>query len=234
MQIILNILKQIESHQGCCMVMLTIALVACAIASCWIAARSIRLMRELDKKKSAPYVILETTQSIPFYGVRMTNLGLTVARNVTVETSPSLEMLFPNYKKPIGFIAERLPDLVPQKAYESDIGNWGNIMSGNPTLKYQCTVRYESDWGEKYEGKYVLDYSVYEHLAHKEARTLTDLTKRFEEFCREFKLLASGFHKLHVLTEDYEANEEKDRRLVEKFSHAQKKNDTVVVVKEEA
>ena len=79
----------LDAHQGSCMVLLTIALVACGIISCYIAAKNIKLMRELETKRSSPYVVLETTQSVPFYGVRIVNMGLTAARNIIVETYPS-------------------------------------------------------------------------------------------------------------------------------------------------
>ena len=113
------------------------------------------------------------------------------------------------------FLDKMLSVLVPQKAYACDIGSWDNLKKECPSLVYRCIVRYESEWGEKYESEYTLDYSVYEHLIHREERTLTDLTKKFEEFCREFHLLASGFHKPHVLTEDYDAYEEKVRKAIE-------------------
>ena len=205
----------LDKHQGSCLVLLTVALVACAIVSCLIALKSVKIMRQLDTKRSSPYVVIETTQSIPFYGVRIVNMGLTTARNITVETDPKIHIVFPRYQKPIGFLDSKLAVLVPQKEYACDIGSWDNIKKECPSMMYRCVVRYESEWGEKYESEYVLDYSIYEHLIHREERTLTDLTKKFEEFCREFHLLASGFHKPHVLTEDYDAYEETVRKAIE-------------------
>ena len=96
-------------------------------------------------------------------------------------------------------------------------------------MMYRCIVRYESEWGEKYESEYVLDYSIYEHLIHREERTLTDLTKKFEDFCREFHLLASGFHKPHVLTEDYDKYNEKMEQMMEDFKANKKEKDGSVV-----
>lgn len=200
------------------MVLLTIALVACAIVSCRIAGKSIKLMRQLDAKRSAPYVVIETTQNVPFYGVRIVNMGLTAARNVTVETNPKMRIVFPNYQRPIGFLDNRLSVLVPQKAYASDIGAWDQIKGDCPSMVYRCTVRYESEWGEKYESEYVLDFAIYENLVHRQERTLTDLTKKFEDFVREFGHIASGFHKLHVLTEDYDAHQERVFKATEEAS----------------
>ena len=205
----------LDAHQGSCMVLLTIALVACGIISCYIAAKNIKLMRELETKRSSPYVVLETTQSIPFFGVRMVNMGLTVARNITVETQPKMRIAFPSYQKPIGFLDKMLSVLVPQKAYACDIGSWDDLKKECPSLVYRCIVRYESEWGEKHESEYALDYSVYEHLIHREERTLTDLTKKFEDFCREFHHFATGFYKPHVLTEDYDKYNKKIEQMIE-------------------
>lgn len=218
---LVHVMTVLDAHQGSCMVLLTIALVACGILSCYIAAKNIKLMRQLDTKRSSPYVVIETTQSIPFYGVRMVNMGLTVARNITVETQPKMRIAFSSYQKPIGFLDKMLSVLVPQKAYACDIGSWDDLKKECSALVYRCIVRYESEWGEKYESEYTLDYSVYEHLIHREERTLTDLTKKFEDFCREFHLLASGFHKPHVLTEDYDKYNEKIEQMIEDFKAKQ-------------
>ena len=94
-------------------------------------------------------------------------------------------------------------------------------------MVYRCIVRYESEWGERYESEYVLDYSVYEHLIHREERTLTDLTKKFEEFCREFQFLARGSHKPHVLTEDYDKYAQKIEQMIEDCK-ANKKDSSAV------
>ena len=212
-----RVVTVLDKHQGSCMVLLTIALVACGIISCYIAARNIMLMRKLEANRSSPYVVLETTQSIPFYGIRIVNMGLTAARNIIVETQPKVSIAFPRYRKPIGFLDKMLPVLVPQKSYACDIGSWDDIKKECPSMVYSCIVRYESEWGEKYESEYTLDYSVYEHLIHRKERTLTDLTKKFEDFCREFHNLATGFYKPHVLTEDYDRYTRKMDEEVEDF-----------------
>ena len=210
-----HVMAALDTHQGSCMVLLTIALVACGIISCYIAAKNIKLMRKLETKRSSPYVVLETTQSIPFYGVRIVNMGLTAARNIIVEMQPKMRIAFPRYQKPIGFLDKKLPVLVPQKAYSCNIGSWHDLKNECQSMVYRCIVRYESEWGEKYESEYILDYSVYEHLIHREERTLTDLTKKFEEFCREFHHFATGFYKPHVLTEDYDKYNKKIEQMIE-------------------
>ena len=228
-----HVMSILDSHQGSCMVLLTIALVACGIISCYIAAKNIKLMRKLEANRSSPYIVLETTQSVPFYGIRMVNMGLTAARNIVVETQPKMRIAFQRYQKPIGFLDRLLPVLVPQKAYACDIGSWDDLKKECPSLVYRCIVRYESEWGEKYESEYALDYSVYEHLIHREERTLTDLTKKFEDFCREFHHFATGFYKPHVLTEDYDKYNKKIEQMIENFKAKQEADSAVSQVSDQ-
>ena len=124
LDLLAHAISVLDAHQGSCMVLLTIALVACGIISCYIAVKNIRLMRKLEANRSSPYVVLETTQSVPFFGIRMVNMGLTAARNIIVETFPKMRIAFPRYQKPIGFLDKRLPVLVPQKSYTCDLGCW--------------------------------------------------------------------------------------------------------------
>ncbi|MBR3583861.1 MAG: hypothetical protein IKO01_10525 [Kiritimatiellae bacterium] len=194
------------------MVLLTIALFICAAASCIIAMKSVHLMKRLDAKRSSPYVIMEATQNIPFYGVRLVNLGLTAARNVKVVMNPKIEMLFGSERKPIRFLEESIAVLVPKGMCATDFCTWGDLEKSNPSLVYRCTVSYESEWGEKMSNECVLDYSLYDGLAYPEKKTMNDLVKQLENLSREFNLFATGFHTPHVLTEDYDKCNEKVER----------------------
>lgn len=216
-----HILSLLDGHEGSCMVLLTIGLFICAGVSCWIAAKNIRLMKQLDAKRSSPYVVIETTQHIPCFGVRLVNMGLTAARNVKVAATPKIEIAFPNFPKAIRFIEEGIAVLVPNETHTTDLGTFEMLQKSNPSLIYRCTVSYESDWGEKFTTECVLDYSLYDGLAYRGTKTVHDLTKQFESFARDFHLLASGFHKLHVLTEDFDDYNEKLDEIIEQATSSQ-------------
>ena len=220
-----HVLSVLDGHDGSCMVLLTIGLVICAVVSCWIAAKNIRLMRQLDAKRSSPYVVIETTQNIPFFGVRLVNMGLTAARNVRVTATPKIEISFPNFPKAIRFIEEGIAVLVPNETHTTDLGTFEMLQKSNPSLVYRCTVSYESDWGEKFTTECVLDYSLYDGLAYRGTKTVHDLTKQFETFARDFHSFATGFHKLHVLTEDFDAyNAKLDEMIAQTTSSQQPAN----------
>lgn len=216
-----HILSVLDGHDGSCMVLLTIGLVICAGISCGIAAWNIRIMKQLDAKRSSPYVVIETTHNRPCYGVRLVNMGLTAARNVRVTATPKIEIALSKFPKPIRFIEEGIAVLVPNETHTTDLGTFEMLQKNNPSLVYRCMVSYESDWGEKFTTECVLDYSLYDGLAYRETKTVHDLTKQFESFARDFHLLASGFHKLHVLTEDYDDYNEKIDEIIEQATSSQ-------------
>ena len=219
---ILTMVRFLDAHQGSCMVLLTIGLFICAGASCWIAAKNIKTMKQLDAKRSSPYVVIETTHNRPCYGVRLVNMGLTAARNVKVTATPKIEIALPNFPNAIRFIEEGVAVLIPHDAHATDLGTFDMLRKSNPSLVYRCKVSYESDWGEKFTTECVLDYSLYEGLAYRGTKTVHDLTKQFESFAQDFHLLASGFHKPHVLTEDFDAYNAKLDKMVEELDMEQK------------
>lgn len=233
LQKLIHLLTILEAHQGTAMVLLTIALVICAFASCWISSRSVRLMKKLDAKRSSPYVIIEATQNLPMYGVRLVNMGLTAARNVKVTATPKIEISFETFQKPIKFIEEGVTVLVPQGAYESILGTFDTLKQHNPSLVYRCTVSYESDWGEKFTTECVLDYSLYEGLAYHGTKTVHDLAKQFETFARDFHSLATGYYKPHILTEDYDKSNKKIEQMIEDFETKKTDDSTVAQVAEQ-
>lgn len=234
MEVMNAVLAFLENHQGACMVVLTLMLAFFAAVSCIIAANSVRLMGKLEAKRSRPYVLLETTNSVPFFGVKISNMGLTAARRVTVETKPRLQTVFSTYRRPVGFLDRQFSILVPQKSYSTDLGDWDELKRENPSMIYQCTIRYESEWGDKYVSDCVLDYSIYENLANKREGTVSDLVQKFDEFTRAFGHLTTGGHKLHVLTEDYHAHQKQENKERKKIARLlEKKQKQLAAMKAE-
>ena len=198
-----GLVKLLDAHQGSCMVFLTVALAICAAISCLISAKNIRLVKALETKRSNPYLILEATQKLPMYGIRLSNVGMTAARNVHVESDPELKILLPKFGKTIGFLNPGVPFLVPGGSQATILGSFKDIKDGNPSLKYKCKIHYESDSGEQFCTECELDFSLFEGLAYHSQKTLTDIDRRFEDLVREIHLIGSGFNNPHVLTETF-------------------------------
>ena len=209
------IVDNLDTHQGFYMVVLTLALVFCAYKSARAAVRNIELIKQNDDKRTLPYVVLEVVNDMPFYGVRMVNLGATAAHNVVVRAKPKIEMVFPNYRKPIKFLHEPVAYLAPSAHFETDIGSFRDIERENPSKIYTGTISFENDDGKRFEHEFVLDFTPYTDTVHKEEKTIHHVAKHLEELTREVRHIATGFHKPHILTEDFDSYQEKERKWIE-------------------
>ena len=199
-----TIVRNLDVHQGFYMVLLTVALVVCAYKSARAAVRNIELIKQNDDKRTLPYVVLEVVNDMPFYGVRMVNLGATAAHNVVVRAEPKIEMVFQNYRKPIKFLQEPVAYIAPSANYATDIGSFRDIEKANPSKVYTGMISFENDEGKKFEHEFVLDFTPYTDAVHKDEKTIHHVAKHLEELSREVSHIATGFHKPHVLVEKYE------------------------------
>lgn len=203
------LVESCDNHQGVYMVLLTGALVWFARKSAKIALNNLEMMKRNDDKRSQPYVTLEVVNDMPFYGVRMVNLGATSARNVVVVSEPRIEMLFPNYRKPIKFLHEPVEYMAPSARFETDIGSFRDIEKGNPSKVYSGTISFENDDGEKFVHRFVLDFTPFTDSIHKDEKTVHNVAKELEEIKREIQQIALGSHTPHILVEDYDAHNRK-------------------------
>lgn len=198
------IVRNLDRHQGFYMVVLTLALVFCAYKSARAAVRNIELIKKNDDQRTLPYVVLEVVNDMPFYGVRMVNLGATAAHNVVVTSEPKIEMVFQRYRKPIKFLHEPVAYLAPSAHFETDIGSFKDIERENPSKIYTGTISFENDDGKRFEHVFVLDFTPYTDTVHKDEKTIHHVAKHLEELTREVRDIATGFHKPHVLVEKYD------------------------------
>ncbi len=207
------------------MVLLTAALVYYAYKSARAAVRNIELIKKNDDRRTLPYVVLEVVNDMPFYGVRMVNLGATAAHNVVVTSEPKIEMVFQNYRKSIKFLHEPVAYLAPSAHFETDIGSFRDIERENPPKIYSGTISFENDDGKKFEHEFVLDFTPYTDTVHKDEKTIHHVAEQLKELKQEVHYLATGFHKPHVLTEDFDTYQEKERKWIEETRKMDAAND---------
>lgn len=215
-QSIRAIVGLMDRHDGALMVLLTGLLVFFAYKSAKIALKNLEIIKENDNKRTLPYVTLEVVNDMPFYGVKMVNLGATSAHNIVVKSEPRIEMLFPNYKKPIKFLHEPVSYLAPSAHFETDIGSFGDIEKANPAKLYAGTIGFENDEGKKFEQEFVLDFSPFDEAIHKDVKTVHDIAVQLEELKKELVNIGTGIHKPHVLREEYEGYCERIEKCREK------------------
>lgn len=215
LQIIKWFVTKLDRYDGACMVLLTAALVWFAYKSAKIALRNLEMIKRNDDKRSRPYVTLEVVNDMPFYGVRMVNFGATAAHNVIVKADPKIEMAFQRYRKPIGFLQEPVGYIAPSAHFETDIGTFTDIENANPSKVYKGTISFDNDEGSRFEHEFVLDFTPYTDTVHKDEKTIHHVAKELEELRREIQHIATGFHKPHVLIEDFNSYQEKERKWIE-------------------
>lgn len=224
-QVVRWIIALLDKHQGAFMVLLTTALVYYTYKSARAAVRNIELIKQNDDKRTLPYVILEVVNDRPVYGVRMVNLGLTAAHNVVVKAEPKIEIIFSNYRKPIRFLYEPVAYLAPSAHFETDIGSFRDIERENPSKIYTGTISFENGDGKRFEHEFVLDFSLYTDTLYKDEKTVHHVAKQLEELTREVRHIATGFHKPHILTEDFDSYHEKERKWIEEVRKMDATND---------
>jgi len=214
-QIATSIAAWLDRHEGTLMVLLTAALVWIAYKSAKIALANLELMKQNDDKRSRPYVTIEVVNDMPFYGVRMVNLGSTAAHYITVKSEPKIEMVFQNYKKQIKFLNEPVAYLAPSARLETDIGSFRDIERENPTKIYNGIISFQDDVGNVYHHDFVLDFSSFTDAVHKDEKTIHHVAQQLEEIKRELANIGTGFHKPHILTEDCQQYNERVRAALE-------------------
>ena len=210
----------LDHHEGFFMVVLTAALVFIAWRSAKIALKSLDVMKKNDADRTRPYIALEVVDDRPFYGVRMRNSGQTAARNIVVKSCPEMRLVFSSYNKQIKFLSEPVKYFPPNGCMQTDIGAWRDIENANPEKTYAGTISYEDESGNSYQQDFVLDFSVFTDSVHKSEKTIHDVAQQLEKFTREFGHFASGFHKPHVLVEDYLKYEERVAAIVKAQNEA--------------
>lgn len=205
----------LDRHQGFCMVVLTLLLALCAWQSCRYAAKNIKAMKDLESERSRPQIVLEIVQTIPFYGVRLINLGLTAARSVTVEITPKMTYCFDGWKgRPIGFLEHEVEWLAPRASHQTNIGSYQHIEQVNKTLVYRGFINYKGVDGQVYREPFVLDFSLYKDTVYSGKKTLNEVGVELEKIRRAIELFGNGFHKLRVISQSLSDYREEENAFI--------------------
>ena len=219
MQYAMQGIKFAENHQGSCMVILTIALAFCAIVSCILTFKNIKIMTESEIERARPIVVLEAIVDLPSYLVRMRNTGLTAARNVTVDLSPSVVYCFDAWKgRTIGFLSRTIEFLPPNFVFQTNLGIFRELEAYNPSLIHKGFVRYEDSSGRRYKESIVLDFSIFKDAVFSGKKTINDLGVELEKIRKAIDAFGRGFNKLQVVAQSLDDYREENRRAMEEAS----------------
>lgn len=195
------------AHEAFCMAALTLALVFCSVVSCYIGVKGIQATRRLKEEKSRPYVVFETFYNIPFFGVRMANVGQTPAYNISVKSEPMIWLFgvqSKEYKeRPVAFMSSTMPYLAPSGKIETELGNLDSIRKANPSLRFKVNVSYEDSRHVSYSDEILLDYSFFDDLMYSGKKNIHNLVEEIAKTNRVLGEIASGTKKPHVLVDEY-------------------------------
>ena len=205
--IIRNVVSLMDTHQGSCMVLLTAALAATACISCYLSAKNIQAMKEIEIERSRPMVVLEVWQEIPFYGVRLRNAGLTAARDVVVRTVPDIELCFEDPgKNPIRFLKEKIDFLPPNASFQAMLGKILEIKKNNKSLIYRGTIQYTDSMGRRYTDAVVLDYTLFNGTWCSGKNPIHDIADELEKMRETIERIESGGKQVRRPTESVPAD----------------------------
>lgn len=184
-----------------------------------LARQNIDTLTALEKDRLKPNIVVEAYSDIPFYCIRVSNYGQTSAHNIRFKFTPDLTMLeggenaFPKEKRtrPIGFIDTGIHCLAPKASISAIIGTFQRIQEYCPELVYRGTITYNDESGKPYTDTAVVDISLFNNILHVDRKTVHHVAKQLEDIKRSIDLIATGFHKPHILVQDvkeYRAEEE--------------------------
>ena len=206
-QWLVRVAQWTSAHEAFCMAALTFGLVLCSVVSCYIGVKGIQATRRLEEEKCRPYVVFETFYNIPFFGVRMANVGQTPAYNISVKSEPIIWLFgvqSKEYKdRPIAFMNSTMPYLAPSGKIETELGNLDSIRRANPTLRFKVLVSYDDSRGLRYADEILLDYSFFDDLMYSGKKNIHNLVEEIAKTNRVLGDIASGSKKPHVLIDEF-------------------------------
>lgn len=220
-------------------VIATIVVVALMVRANRLAARSMDVAIHLDNERSKPVVILDFIPEIPFFRMRVRNMGLTVAHDVQflIVPTPALcfggKNSFPAQKTEtkIRFIEEGIKNLAPQGEVSTTIGTLKRIQEGTGSLHFKGKITYSDSLGAKHETQVDVDLAIFQDLAYSGRKSIDNIAKELEKIGSELHSIGTGFHKPHVRTQDIqdfrkeedeqieEARKAFEERMVEQSEH---------------
>lgn len=220
------ILQWCNANQGFISAVLTLIYVVTTMGlACFawhsnkLAQTNIQTLKHLEENRVRPFVLFEMYSEAPFICLRVSNRGHTSAHNISFAIDPSLKILMggenavPREKseRSIRFLENGIKFMAPGQIISTVIGSSARVKEVYPERLFQGTVSYSTPNGTKFQDEIVVDLRYLADSFHVSKKTIHEVGNELEEIKRILNLLATGFHKPFVITQDVE-----DRRADEK------------------
>jgi len=223
-----------NTNQGFSLVLLTTLYVLCTIlivsssfTSNRLAQKHLSSLWALEKRRIKPTIVLQIYNDVPFYHVKVINVGGTTAYDIKFEITPMFRRLIKGGKSgkvkvfgslpaehEISFLVRGIASLVPAASFQSLIGIMDVIREDNPSLRYEGFVSYRDGDGTPYQDSLVIDLNDYRDISYTRHKTIHDVAEKLEGIERELGHIGSGFHKLHVLTQDFDDYKKEQEQFI--------------------
>jgi len=147
---------------------------------------------------------------------KVSNTGLSSAKNVAIIVTPELFALFggknampPEEKElPIPFLDKKIPLIVPGRTIKTEIGGWERFKIRYPTLSFNFDVKYADSSDISYEEHGIIDLNVEVGTFHTGRKDIDDLVREIEKIRDTLDRVASGFDKPIVRVIDGKSRKE--------------------------
>lgn len=147
-------------NSGFCSFLISAVSVSASIVACYIAAKNIKTMREIEQERCRPYMMLKTGIVAPCYcKISLINLGSSPAYDIVVKSNPIFCSSFANSEKtPIYFLNNRLASIGPRGELSCI---FEALHDKGVCKKYEGSIEYRDSRGKIYNEMFVVDYSIY-------------------------------------------------------------------------
>lgn len=204
---------------------LTFVVLVIALLVAW---RQVSEARRLRKDQARPFVVIEFHPWSTIIELKITNIGTTLARDVTFEFDPPLASTHDSEHirgpvRDLNMFKKGIPSLAPAREIKLFFDQFPSRVEQKLPMTYDVTVSYKDNSGESYTDKTVLDLEMYLGTGGITRHTIHDVHKRLEELVREIKRWTAfgGGIKTMSATEIEEYNRREEERYAELEAAAQ-------------
>jgi len=219
-----------NSNSGFIMTILTLIYVVASVIVAALMVRANRLTAQstemavkLDKERSKPSVVFEFLPEIPYFCLRIRNIGLTTAYNLKFHVSPEPRLCFggknqmpaEKIERTIQFVSEGIRSLPPQGEVRTTLGTLARIEEGLGSLHFRGLLTYNDAFGGSHETMVDVDGSIYRGLVYSGKKAIDCVANELEKIARELGHICSGFHKPTVITQDIKEHRKEEMEFIE-------------------
>jgi hypothetical protein len=177
-------------------------------------------LRESREDTTRPFVVVDLDSRHTIAFIRVTNFGLSIARNVTFTFTPALESTFDDKKgngeyrlAKIDIFANGIPSLAPRRELSTILDHVPPRIQAGLPKRYEVDVSYEGPKGTRYTDRQTINLDTHTTLTRIERKDVHDVARYLEEINREIKKWgAMGGGLRAVNDEEYTARFADERR----------------------